>query len=231
MDLIDDVPRESPPDTPSSSSLTAVAYSALEEMIVRLELAPGATVTEQQLCGRLGIGRTPIREALQRLVHQGLVKVLPRKGILISPIDPHAQLRLLAVRREVERLVARSAAAVATREERARFLELAEAFERSGLAGDDVTFLRTDREFNEQCLASARNEFASAAMETLQPLARRFWFHHYRQAADLPESARLHAAVARAIGEGRPDAAAAALDALLDVIEAFTRTAGTPPVA
>ncbi len=218
-------------EAPAADSLTAVAYSALEELIVRLELAPGATVTEQQLCGLLGIGRTPIREALQRLVHQGLVKVLPRKGILISPIDPHAQLRLLAVRREVERLVVRSAATAATVEERHRFLALAGEFERSGLAGDDVTFLRTDREFNEQCLASARNEFASAAMETLQPLARRFWFHHYRQAADLPESARLHAAVARAIGEGRPDAAATALDALLDVIETFTRSAGTPPVA
>jgi len=229
--LTDATRRDAPVDTPSSGSLTAVAYSALEELIVRLELAPGATVTEQQLSGLLGIGRTPIREALQRLVHQGLVKVLPRKGILISPIDPHAQLRLLAVRREVERLVARSAATAATREEKDRFLELAAQFERSGRAGDDVAFLRTDREFNEQCLASARNEFASAAMETLQPLARRFWFHHYRQAADLPESARLHAAVARAIGEGRPDAAATALDALLDVIEAFTRTAGTPAVA
>lgn len=224
--MADKDPHRDTEEAAPSASLTAVAYSALEEMIVRLELAPGTTVTEQQLCGLLGIGRTPIREALHRLVHQGLVKVLPRKGILISPIDPRAQLRLLAVRREVERLVARSAATAATGEEKHRFLELAEAFERSGRSGDDVGFLRTDREFNEQCLASARNEFASAAMETLQPLARRFWFHHYRQAADLPESARLHAAVARAIGEGRPDAAAAALDALLDVIEAFTRSAG-----
>ena len=79
-------------------------------MIVTLRIAPGAAVSEQELAGNLGIGRTPIREALQRLAREGLVAILPRRGILVSGIDVKRQLRLLEVRRELERLIARSAA-------------------------------------------------------------------------------------------------------------------------
>ncbi len=215
----------------SGVPLTELAYALLEERIVRLELTPGETVTEQQLVHQVGIGRTPVREALQRLAREGLVRILPRKGIVVSPIDPEAQLRLLEVRREVERLVARLAARNAAPEERARFADLAAAFRHAGDTGDDVRFMRTDRAFNDLCLDAARNEFATAALATLQPLARRFWFHHYRQAADLPRAARLHAAVAAAIAEADPDSAADALDRLLDDIARFTRAAGSTGVA
>jgi DNA-binding FadR family transcriptional regulator len=60
-------------------------------------------------------------------------------------------------------------------------------------------------------------------MRLMNALSRRFWFHHYRQAADMPETAKLHADIARAIAGGDAKGAAAALDRLLDNIEAFTR--------
>ena len=72
-------------------------------------------------------------------------------------------------------------------------------------------------------LSAARNEFAAGAMGLMHGLARRFWYLHYRQAADLPETARLHADTARAIADGDEAGAAKALDALLDSIESFTR--------
>jgi len=192
-------------------------------MIVRLELPPGGAVSEAMLSERLGIGRTPIREALQRLGRERLVQILPRRGVIVSDINVKAQLRLLEVRREVERLVARSAARRATDGERARFAELAKAFERAARTNDDVTFLRIDREFNELCLEAARNEFAATAMQLMASLSRRFWYLHYKQAADMPETAKLHADIARAIANGDADAAGKAADALLDNIEAFTR--------
>jgi DNA-binding FadR family transcriptional regulator len=68
-----------------------------------------------------------------------------------------------------------------------------------------------------------RNEFAAGAMRLMNSLSRRFWFHHYKQAADMPETAKLHADIARAIAAGQEKTAAAALDRLLDSIEAFTR--------
>jgi DNA-binding GntR family transcriptional regulator len=207
----------------TAETLTDRAYTAIEELIVTLQLAPGEAVSEQMLSERLGIGRTPIREALQRLARERLVTILARRGVVVSAIDVAAQLRLLEVRRELERLVARGAARRSTAEERARFAELARQFEKAGRTGDDKTFMRIDREFNELCLAAVRNEFAAGAMGLMNSLSRRFWFHHYRQAADMPETAKLHADIARAIAKGDEAAAAAALDRLLDNIQAFTR--------
>jgi DNA-binding GntR family transcriptional regulator len=192
-------------------------------MIVTLRIAPGAAVSEQELASNLGMGRTPIREALQRLAREGLVAILPRRGILVSAIDVKRQLRLLEVRRELERLVARSAARRATDDERARFKDVARAFEESARVNDDVAFMRTDREFNELCSEASHNEFAAGAMSLMHSLSRRFWYNHYKQAADMPLTAKLHANIARAIARGDAEAAAAASDKLLDAIEKFTR--------
>lgn len=204
-------------------SLTDEAYARIEELIVTLRIAPGEAVTEVALSDRLGIGRTPIREALQRLAREHLVTVLPQRGYLVSGIDVKRQLRLLETRREVERLIARSAARRATPDERRRFARLAEQFTAAAARNDDLSFMRADKEFNDLSLQAARNEFAAGAMGLMHGLSRRFWYQHYQQAADLPIMARLHAGVARAIADGDPPAAAAALDALLDNIEAFAR--------
>ena len=192
-------------------------------MIVTLKLAPGSAVSEQELAATLGIGRTPIREALQRLARESLVAILPRRGILVSEVNVKRQLRLLEVRRELERLIATSAARRATDAERARLRELAARFEESAKMNDDVTFMRTDREFNTLCSAASHNEFAAGAMGLMHSLSRRFWYIHYKQAADMPLTAKLHADIARAIAAGHEERAAKASDKLLDVIEKFTR--------
>ncbi len=222
--------RENPRSAPTAkviplrqTSLTDVAYLQLEELIVTLQIEPGTAVSEAMLSEKLGIGRTPIREALQRLSREYLVVALPQRGYLVSQIDVRMQLRLLETRREVERLVARSAARRATLEEQERFGELAQIFEQAAADNDAAGFIRADREFNELCLQAARNEFAAGAMAPMNALSRRFWYMHWRQAADLAETARAHAALARAISLRDEDAAANALDALLDGILAFTK--------
>jgi DNA-binding GntR family transcriptional regulator len=207
----------------AARTLTDKAYTYLEELIVTLKLPPGAAVSEAMLSRRLRIGRTPIREALQRLARERLVTILPRRGVIVSDINVNSQLRLLELRREVERLLGRCAARRAGPEERARFVELAELFEKSARQNDDTTFMRIDREFNELCLKAARNEFTAGAMALMQSLSRRFWYLHYKQAADMPETAKLHADIARAIAKGDEADAAAAVDRLLDKIESFTR--------
>ena len=207
----------------SAQSLTDLAYLQLEEMIVTLKLAPGQVVSEAELSLATGIGRTPIREALQRLAREKLVNILPRRGIVVSEINVKSQLRLLEVRRELERLIARSAARRATDGERAAFRELAKTFEKSAKSGDDVSFIRADREFNELCSAASHNEFAAGAMSLMHSLSRRFWYIHYKQAADMPATAKLHADIARAIADGDEDRAAKASEKLLDAVEKFTR--------
>lgn len=207
------------------TTLTDIAYSRLEEMIATLLLAPGEFLSEQVLAETVGLGRTPIREALQRLAREGLVTILPRRGVQVTPIDPEEQLLVIEVRREIERLISRNAAARATTEQRAAFAAIADGLDRAGRASDALEFLRLDRELNLLMLDAAHNTFAVRTMQLLAGLSRRYWYQHHRDAADLPLCARLHAAQARAIAAGKPEAAAAASDALMDYVAMFTKAA------
>jgi len=208
-------------------TLTEQAYNRLEEMIVTLSLAPGAVLSEQTLSATLGIGRTPIREALQRLGHEGLVRVLPRKAIIVTDTDPKRQLLVLEVRRELERLLARASAERATETERRRFQGIADGMEAAARTSDDIAFLRLDRELNALLADAAHNEYAARSMRFLNGHSRRFWYLNYKQAADLPKCARLHADEARAIAKGNLARAMAASDKLIDYVESFTRTTVT----
>lgn len=205
------------------ATLTDQAYERLEESIVTLRLQPGAVLSESALAADLGFGRTPIREALQRLAREGLVVILPRKGILVSEINPRSQLLLLEVRRELERLIARTGALRRTEEERLQFLQIADGMERASRDNDDIAFLRHDQALNRLEVEASHNEYARRAMSQTHGLSRRFWYMHYKAAADLPLCARLHADLARSIAEGDPDEAGRASDRLIDYVEEFTR--------
>ncbi|MGH8031810.1 MAG: GntR family transcriptional regulator [Luteimonas sp.] len=199
------------------------AYAQIEELIATLELAPGQVVSENMLATLLGLGRTPVREALQQLAREGLVVILAQRGILVAEIDIRKQLRLLELRRCVERCVVGLAARRATDEERARFAEMAQEMDRAGSASDGATFLKLDGEFNYLLLVAARNEYAASSMRLMQGLSRRFWFAHYKDVADLPETARLHADIARAVSQRQEQEAMVGLDRLIDNVETFTR--------
>jgi DNA-binding GntR family transcriptional regulator len=218
------------PHTSSSDpeSQTHQAYAEIERRIVSLELAPGQLVSENGLSDALGLGRTPVREALKELSREGLVIILPKRGIVVADIDVARQLRLLELRRAVEGFVAEAAARRATPEERATFARLAKAMDAAEAAEDGEGFLQLDAEFNRLILVTARNEYATAAMKLTQGLSRRFWFAHYRQADNLRETIRLHAQIARAIADRDPARAREGLEQLLDNVEAFTRSTLDP---
>jgi DNA-binding GntR family transcriptional regulator len=216
-------PKPAAPET-----LTEQAYRQLEEQIVTLRLQPGQFLSEHALAECLAIGRTPIREALQRLAREGLVTVLSRKGILVSETDPRKQLLVLEVRRELERLLARLGAQRASDEQRARLRQIADGMDRAARSNDDIAFMRLDREFNLLISEAAHNDYAARAMCFLHGHSRRFWYMHYKTAADLPLCARLHAVQARAIADGEAKRAAEATDRLIDYTETFTRATVAP---
>jgi DNA-binding GntR family transcriptional regulator len=208
---------------PRGETLTEQAYRALEEQIVTLRLEPGDILSEQMLSATFRIGRTPIREALQRLAREGLVTILPRKGILVSDLNPRTQLLVLEVRRELERLLSRAGAERATAAQRDELARIADGMDRAARTNDDMAFMRHDREMNQLVVEAAHNDYAARSMKLLQGLSRRFWYMHYREAADLPLCARLHANQARAISRGNAEQAARASDKLMDYVETFTR--------
>lgn len=212
----------SSPPTPFAPALADQARARLEEMIVTLELPPGSIWSELQLSERLGIGRTPVREALQRLEAEYLVRILPRLGVQITEINVTQQLLLLEVRRVLERLIAEAAARRAAPEEREQLLRMADTLE-SMVDGDVLRFLRYHYEIKRYIADCARNAFAAGAIAPTHAMSRRFYFLHYRKAHDLPVAARHHAAVIRAIALGEESRAGAAADALMDYVEELTR--------
>jgi DNA-binding GntR family transcriptional regulator len=206
-----------------SESLSNQAYEKIEELIVTMTLKPGSPVSEAQLSTMLNIGRTPIREAMQRLSREHLVAILPKRGIFIADLDPQKQLRVLETRRELERLICKKAAKRATAAERKEFERIAKDFRRAQKEKNESLFLKVDKELNELTITAAKNEYAGAAMASLHGMSRRFWFGNSQHIQNISDMAALHAAIAEAISAGKDTEAGKALDKLVDHVEEFTK--------
>ena len=71
----------------AKTNLKTIAYNMIHEKIVTCEYAPGSFLNEEMLTSSLGLGRTPIRDALSRLEHEGLVEIRPKVGITVTPLN------------------------------------------------------------------------------------------------------------------------------------------------
>lgn len=208
--------------------LSDQARARLEEMIVSLELPPGSIWSEAELSAKLGIGRTPVREALQRLEGDHLVRILQRHGAQITEINVMEQLLLLELRRALDRLIAADAARRSTTQERAQLLKMAERLEAFGSESDDVlAYLRQHYELKNFLATCARNPFVARAVMPCYAMSRRFYYLHYRQVRDIATATRHHAEVVRAVVVGDEKAAVAASDRLMDYVEELTRATVT----
>ena len=179
--------RAAKPEPPAvKSSLSDQAFSTLEEMIVTLKLPPGSLWSEAMLSESLGIGRTPVREAVQRLAEYHLVVIMKRHGIRIAEVNEQEQLLVLETRRELERLIATRAARRASAEDKKTLAAMAQALLKAGKAGDVVEMLRqyfVAKTFTAGC---AGNRFSAQAIAPLYTLSRRFYFMHHKELNDLP---------------------------------------------
>lgn len=202
-------------DRPLSAS--ALAYNRLERLIVTLDLAPGAAITEGELIARTDLGRTPVREAIQRLAWEGLIDVRPRAGLSIAPLHAADWIHVLDARRSVEAILAYSAARNASPQAIDRFYAAALAMERAATAKDVLAFLDADKAFDEALAEASDNVFATRAAQPLQTHSRRFWFR-FQHAASLAELAAGHVAIIQAILARDADRAEAASDELNDLL-------------
>lgn len=202
------------------------AYHGLEHMIVTLELAPASFVTESTLIDRLGLGRTPVREAIQRLAWEGLLDVRPRAGIAIAALHPGDWLRVLDARRGVEVVLARSAARFVTREAADLFHEAALAMQKAVISGNVLAFIQADKALDEALALAADNPFAARLAAPLQTHSRRFWFR-YKADTGLAESAEHHVALIRSILDGDEEGAAKDAKRLMALLRGHAETAAT----
>jgi DNA-binding GntR family transcriptional regulator len=198
----------------SDLSQSAQAYLLLEEEIVTLRLKPGEAITEASLTQRTGLGRTPIREAIQRLSWEGLLSIRPRLGIIVAEMNPSDFLKVLEARHGLERLVAGLAARLAGKDERRTLEACAEDMREAAAKSDVEEYLRHDKAFDDVVSQAACNPFATKALAPLQTHSRRFWYRHFGE-EDLNPAAWSHLEVMRAIASGDEDAAGEHADNLM----------------
>jgi DNA-binding GntR family transcriptional regulator len=204
--------------------LTDVAFNQIEEMIITRRLPPGSMISEVQLSVELGMGRTPIREALQRLRQIGFVEMLPRRGTLVSGIDIRQQLELLEVRRPLEELTVRCATLRATSEERAHLQELAQRMIKAAEEENMSDWIRVGREIHEAEALATHNSMLIASMHSIHAQSRRFWYFHIGHNRAYVEGAQLHSKVLSAIAESDCDEAVSAVHELMQFVERLTRS-------
>lgn len=205
--------------TPSNEPAAARAYRALERMIVTLELAPGSIATEGALIERLGLGRTPVREAIQRLAWEGLVEIRPRAGLAIAPLHPGDWVRVIDARWGLELVLARSAARYVTSEAAARFHIAAIGMQDAVVANNVIAYLEADKAMDEALSLAAENPFAARFAAPLQTHSRRFWYR-YRTETSLAEAAGQHVLLIQAILQHDETAADHEADRLMTLLRA-----------
>ncbi|MDO6965681.1 GntR family transcriptional regulator [Rhizobium alvei] len=201
----------------STESQSRLAYLALESLIVTLKLAPGSLVTEKQLIALAGFGRTPVREAIQKLEWQGLIAVRPRAGLQVAELDPRQPAQILEARRQLEPLAVRKTADTIDDEARNALIDCAKAMTECSVTGDLEGFLAADKRFDEILERCCPNPFISQALASLQTHSRRYWFATANEMS-LDRSVSLHVRVIRALLNGHGDEAEKSMTELLDAM-------------
>ena len=194
-------------------------------MIVRLELAPGALLREHELQAALGIGRTPIREALQHLARDQFVTVLPRRGMLVSSIDVDELATLYETRAVMEPFAARLACRRGTARHWAEMSELIEQSLRPGVAPDAL--LAVDRRCHEIIWAAAGNRFLTDTLDNLYAHSDRVWHMYLADVADTRHAVDEHIEILELLRAGDADACADAVEAHVRSFDRQVRAAVT----
>lgn len=220
-------------DSPATS-LSEQAYQRIRRQIIELDLAPGDVVREDGLQEQLGIGRTPIREALQRLAREHFVQVIPRRGMFVTAIDVSELSTLLETRFVLEPYAARLAASRGTT---AHWDEMADALAVLDDAADDASsdLLAVDRRCHEIMWAAAENRFLLDTLDMLYAQSDRLWHQYLSDVPDMSNAVSEHVEILDVLRAGDGDAAAELLERHVQAFDEKIRAAVTahlsPPLA
>ena len=199
------------PKAAEAQSLSDRAYFAIRELIVTLELAPGSIVSERELQDRLVVGRTPVREALQRLESERLVEVYPRRGIFVSNVNVLDLAVLSEVRVVLEGFGARLAAERSTPADREATVALIDEVRQLNSTVDQRLLIDVDQRIHRHVYSCTHNPFLEATLDGYYMLTLRIWFLVLNRVARLEEAVKEHLELLEAIRDGDPERANAAM--------------------
>jgi DNA-binding GntR family transcriptional regulator len=193
--------REAPPRlavVAPPRSQSEEAYLKIRDKILCLDLPPGSVVNEARLRQELAIGRTPIREALQRLAHEKLVRSIPHRGTFVTDVNITDLARITEVRVVLEAHAAALAAERCATADEDAMRELLEAL-RSGAAIDQRELMKLDQQIHRQIYRAARNSFLESTLERYFNLSLRLWFLVLDHQVRLRDAVEEHVALLEAV--------------------------------
>lgn len=157
-------------------SLSDVAYEELKFRVITLVYEPGSYLNEAKLSDDLEIGRTPIHQAVRRLTHEGLIEMIPRKGLIVRPISLQEVGEIIDLRLVNEVYCAGQACekmTAAAAEELSEILKEAEEFAKQG---DIQSQMMVDRSFHDKIAQTAGNQVLAEILRNLHERSMRIWF-------------------------------------------------------
>ncbi|HKA53766.1 MAG TPA: GntR family transcriptional regulator [Candidatus Binatia bacterium] len=201
-------------------SLRDRAYDAIKHHIITCAFKPGEYLNEAAVCAQLQLGRTPVHQAVDRLRLEGMVEVLPRKGMIVKPVSLHDILEIIEVRLVNECYCVRLAAERADRGELEAMTQVLTRARKATRARDVEEMMMLDREFHTCVARAAKNALLGDFLRRLHERSLRFWFISLTDPAHHTAVRDEHEAVLAALQKRSPDDAEAAMRAH---IESFRR--------
>lgn len=183
------------------ASLADQAYFAIRQLIVSLDLPPGSAIKEAELTARLGIGRTPVREALRRLALERLVAVYPRRGMEVTTVDVRDLARLCEVRAVLEPEAARLAAERATREDVAGLHALREELT-DRRRRSDRGLIDLDERIHHAIYRASHNQLLEETLDWYYTHALRIWVLALDRTNELRDAVQEHTQLLDAVARG-----------------------------
>ena len=177
------------------------AYWLLVDRIIRLDLPPGAVLLDRELTVELGIGRTPVREALQRLAGEGLVVHYPHRGMVVAEISATSTRDIYEFRSLIDSEAARLAAMRRTGADADALIALANALADCAEADDVDRYVGADRAFYDAMGAACRNVYIAETIPRIFNLHLRLWFYISKMQGDWHALAKAHSAMAAETAE------------------------------
>jgi DNA-binding GntR family transcriptional regulator len=205
----------------SRLSLRDAAYEAIKHRIITCKFKPGEVINELSVSQLLGYGRTPVHQALDRLMLEEMVEVIPRKGVIVKPVILHDVMQMIDVRMINEPQCARLAA---ERADDTHIAALTTVLARAGqaIAERDVhSMMMLDREFHLQLGAATKNLELAEVLRKLNERSLRFWFISFTSPDHHHSFQEQHEAIFAAVRDRDADGAESAMRAH---IEAFRRS-------
>ena len=191
--------------------LRDVVFKTLRQAILTGELKPGERLMEIHLADKLGVSRTPIREAIRQLELEGLVIMIPRKGAQVASITEKSMTDVLEVRLALDKLAVELACKRITYEQKEKLKEALEAFENIVKQDDATQIAKADVVFHDAIFDATGNARLGQMVNNLAEQMYRYRFEYIKETSGHPKLIEEHRAIYDAIISGNVEAATAAI--------------------